>query len=164
MGWSKCRNVMGEVRKPKLTEVGQIQALLDAAAEAGQVLPRALTELYTNVRDFFVYVDERGLGGCGALHIDLVDLAEVRSLVVRPDLRGEGVGSRLVEALVAEARSLDIARIYAFTREPAFFARIGFREIHKDELPYKVFKDCTRCHLFPGCDEVAVIREYARKE
>lgn len=147
---------MGEVRKPKLTEVVEIQALLDAAAEAGQVLPRRLPELYENVRDFYVYTDDGGVGGCGALHIDMIDLAEVRSLVVRDDLRGQGIGEQLLQALVEEAHRLEIARVYALTRVEKFFTRNNFQVIDRQELPYKVFKDCTRCPLYPGCDEVAV--------
>jgi len=147
------------VRKPKLTEVLAIKELLDTAAVSGQVLPRELPELYENVRDFHVYVDADGIGGCAALHIDMVDLAEVRSLVVRPELRGRGAGRKLVEALVGEATRLAIARVSARTREGTFFARLGFRIVDKQELPYKVFKDCLRCRLFPGCDELAMVRD-----
>jgi len=150
---------MNMVRKPKLTEVVSMKQLLDEAAAEGQVLARQLPELYENVRDFYVYVDGRGLGGLVALHIDMVDLAEVRSLVVRKDLRGHGVGRRLVEAVVAEAELLDIARVYALTRLPVFFERNGFRMVDRNELPYKVFKDCIRCQLYPGCDEIAVVRD-----
>jgi len=150
---------MGELRKPKLTEVESLKALLDGGVDSGDILPRDLAELYTNVRDFYVYVDEQGLGGCSALHIDMVDLAEVLSLVVRPDLRGKGVGGVLLNAVVEEARRLDIARVYALTRVPPFFLRHGFRIVDKQELPYKVFKDCMRCPLFPGCDEVAMVRD-----
>jgi amino-acid N-acetyltransferase len=147
------------VRKPRLTEVVSMKQLLDEAAAEGQVLARQLPELYENVRDFYVYADDSGLGGLVALHIDMVDLAEVRSLVVRKDLRGHGVGRRLVETVVAEAELLDIARVYALTRLPAFFERSGFRVVDRNELPYKVFKDCIRCRLYPGCDEIAVIRD-----
>lgn len=139
-----------------------MKALLDEAAAEGAVLPRALPELYENVRDFIVYADEKGIGGCVALHIDMIDLAEVRSLVVRKDLRGQGVGEMLVNAALEEAQSLDIARVYALTRVENFFLRNGFRIIEREELPYKVFKDCTRCRLFPGCDEVAVVRDFPR--
>lgn len=138
-----------------------MKELLDEAAAEEQVLARQLPELYENVRDFYVYVDDRGLGGLVALHIDMVDLAEVRSLVVRRDLRGHGVGRRLVEAVVAEAELLDIARVYALTRLPEFFERNGFRVVDRNELPYKVFKDCIRCRLYPGCDEIAVARDLA---
>ncbi|MBW7862953.1 MAG: N-acetyltransferase [Candidatus Hydrogenedens sp.] len=149
---------MNEVRQPKLTEVVAMKALLDEAAAMGQVLPRRLPELYENVRDFFVYVDGDGLGGLVALHIDMVDLAEIRSLVVRPGLRGRGVGRRLVQAALQEADDLDIGRVYAFTRMPEFFEKTGFRVVDRGELPYKVFKDCQRCPLYPGCDEVAMLR------
>lgn len=145
------------VRKPRLTEVVALKELLDSAD--GAVLPRALPELYENVRDFYVYADARGIGGCVALHIDMVDLAEVRSLVVREDLRGKGVGRLLVNAVLEEARGLDIARVYALTRQPDFFARNGFYEVDRSELPWKVFKDCMRCRLYSECDEVAMIRD-----
>ena len=79
---------MRVVRKPKLSEVIAIRELLDAAVKNGNVLPRELPELYENVRDFYVYADEKGLGGCAALHIDMIDLAEVRSLVVREGFAG----------------------------------------------------------------------------
>ncbi|MBP8130480.1 MAG: N-acetyltransferase [Candidatus Hydrogenedentes bacterium] len=147
----------GEVRKPRLTEVVALKALIDGAQ--GAVLTRELRELYENVRDFYVFADESGLGGCVALHIDMIDLAEVRTLVVRPDLQRRGIGRRLLDAVLNEAEGLDIARVYAFTREPAFFASNGFRVVDRSELPYKVFKDCTRCRLFPGCDETAMVRD-----
>lgn len=151
---------MSEVRKPKLSEVYDLKQLLDSAVAEGKVLPRELPELYENVRDFYVFVDGKGVGGCVALHIDMVDLAEVRSLVVRPDLRGQGVGGRLVKATLEEADALDIARVYALTREEKFFLKLGFHMVDKAELPYKVFKDCMRCRLFPGCDEVAVAYDF----
>ena len=151
---------MGVIRKPRLTEIVVMKALLDEAAAEGQVLPRRLAEMFENARDFFVYVDSTGVvGGLTALHIDLVDLAEVRSLVVRNDLRGAGIGRRLVEAALEEARQVEIERVYTFTRIPEFFARLGFIEVDRAELPYKAFKDCLQCPLFPDCDETALIRE-----
>lgn len=149
---------MSQVRKPKLTEVLAMKVLLDDAVAHGYVLPRELPELYENVRDFYVYIDDTGaLGGCGALHIDMIDLAEVRSLVVREDLRGQGVGEALLAALIKEAEGLEIDRVYALTRVEPFFLRNGFNVVEKQELPYKVFKDCMRCKLFHNCDETAVV-------
>jgi len=149
---------LGQVRKPRVTEVESIKKLIDDAVAGGSVLPRDLHELFENVRDFYVYADDfGGIGGCVALHIDTIELAEVRSLVVRDDLRGQGIGEKLLEAVVREAQDLDIARVYALTRVVPFFTKNGFHIVDKNELPYKVFKDCLRCRLFPGCDEVAVV-------
>jgi pyrroline-5-carboxylate reductase len=144
------------IRKPRLTEIAEIKRLLDSAAEEGAVLRRPLMELYENVRDFYTYADERGVGGCCALHIDMVDLAEIRSLVVRPDLRGTGIGKALLMACMEEARSLNIPRVYCLTRNADFFSAYGFSVVEKQDLPHKVFNDCVRCSLFPDCDEIAM--------
>jgi len=148
---------MEGIRKPKLTEVTAVKRLLDQAADDGALLARPLMELYEFVRDFCVYVDGAGIGGCCALHIDMEDLAEIRSLVVRRDLRGQGVGERLLRAGLDEARGLGIPRVYALTRIPEFFAKQGFAEVDKHTLPHKVFNDCVRCTLFPDCDEVSMV-------
>jgi amino-acid N-acetyltransferase len=150
---------MKRVRKPLVEEVPGIKDLIDIEVERRSVLPRTLDELYEAVRDFFVYVDEKGVGGCCALHIDTPDLAEIRSLVVRDDLRGQRVGERLVIACYEEAQNLGLARLYALTRSPVFFEKLLFRQVDKDELPQKVYKDCLRCHLYPQCDEIAMVRD-----
>lgn len=149
---------MGIVRKPKLTEIVEMKQLLDQAAAEGQVLSRRLAEMFENARDFHVYVDEDGVGGLVALHIDLIDLAEVRSLVVRNRLRGQGIGRLLVEAAIKEAQQLEMSRVYTFTRIPKFFETVGFSVVDRAELPYKAFKDCLQCPLFPGCDETALMK------
>lgn len=148
---------MHVVRKPKLTEVTQIEALLNLEARRGSVLPRELTELYENCRDFYTYVDELGVGACCALHIDMLNLAEIRSLVVRDDLRGKGVASGLIAACISEAQKLEIAQVYALTRIPKFFENLGFRNVDKDSLPTKVYKDCLRCPKYHCCDETALV-------
>ena len=148
-------------RMPLIHEAPGIKALIDEAVKEGSVLPRTLSELCESLRDFEVVVDEQGVGGGAALHIDTESLAEIRSLVVRKDLRGRDIGSVLVEACIAEARKLGIKQVYALTRVPQFFHKLGFYLVDKQELPSKVFKDCVRCHLFPGCDELAVLADIA---
>lgn len=150
-------------RRPNVHEAPEIKALIDEAVREGSVLPRTLSELCECLRDFKVVVDERGVAGCAALHIDTETLAEIRSLVVRPGLRGRNIGSILVEACIDDARGLGISRVYALTRVPSFFEKCGFTQIDKHALPSKVFKDCVRCHLFPGCDELAMIRDIAQQ-
>jgi predicted N-acetyltransferase YhbS len=48
-------------------------------------------------------------------------------LVVRQDLRGRGIGSALVQALLAEARRLRIETVYFGTDGPDFYERLGAR-------------------------------------
>lgn len=145
------------IRKPRVLDVPEIKRLIDSAASDDALLPRTLIELYENIRDFHIYVDEHGVGGCCALHVDMASLAEVRSLVVREDLRRHGIGTRLVDACIDEARQLGTRQVYALTRVPGFFERNGFRRIDKHNLPSKVFRDCVRCSKFPDCDEIALV-------
>lgn len=147
----------GAIRKPRVADVQAIRSLIEVEAGQGNMLPRTPNEICENIRDFHTYTDEQGVGGCCALHVDMPRLAEIRSLVVRRDLRSRGIGYKLVEACLREARELGIPQVYALTLVPEFFAKLGFRTIDKNDLPHKVFRDCVRCPSFPDCHEVAVL-------
>ncbi len=47
------------------------------------------------------------------------------AMVVRADLRGQGIGSALVKALLADARVMKISTVYFGTDGPAFYERLG---------------------------------------
>jgi amino-acid N-acetyltransferase len=96
--------------------------------------------------------------GCVAVTILWADLCEVRSLAVDETYRGRGIGRRLVEAAVDEARHLQIRRLMALTYEQHFFEKVGFEVVAKETLPLKVWSDCVRCPKKDGCDEIAVVR------
>jgi len=147
------------IRKATITEVADIQALVNLYAERGDMLPRALHDLYDNLRDFFVYEEGGKIVGVCALHITWDNLAEIRSLAVAEAHTGRGIGGRLIEACLDEARALKIGRVFALTYIPEYFKRQGFRQIDKATLPHKIWHDCLNCVKFPNCDEQAVIRE-----
>lgn len=140
-------------------DVSAIAELIRAAAVRGELLPRPEAEVCELLRDFFTCVDAAGVQACCALHVDLVNLAEVRSLVVRDEMQGQGIGAELVKACLHEAQALGIPRVYALTRAPRFFARNGFKAINIYDLPSKVFRDCVRCPKLASCDEVAMIHD-----
>jgi amino-acid N-acetyltransferase len=94
--------------------------------------------------------------GMASLLVMWRDLAEVRSLVISPDCQGQGVGRRLVEMLIEDAQQLEIPRVFALTRKPGFFLKIGFHLTHIEKLPRKVKRDCVFCPKFQACDEAAV--------
>src|SRR5439155_10150697 len=54
------------------------------------------------------------------------------SLYVRPDRRGAGLGGRLLEAAVAEARRLGVHRLYLFTPEhEGYYASRGWSVVER---------------------------------
>ncbi len=149
------------IRKAKIADVKEIQKLIEQAAKKGEMLPRSLSELYDNLRDFYVYQneDQMGIIGTCAMHICWEDLAEIRSLVVREDFQRQGIGTKLVEACLSEAITLGLYRIFALTYKPNFFLKFGFKIVDKTLLPHKIWADCIKCVKFPECDEIAVLLE-----
>lgn len=147
------------IRKANVKDVKNIQKLVGYYAKRDKMLPRSLNELYENIRDFFVYVEGNRLYGCSALHIDWDDLAEIKSLAVAKPKAGKGIGRRLLEECLKEARGLKIKKVFALTYVPEFFESFGFRVIDKKELPHKIWSECIKCVYFPGCKEIAMMRE-----
>ena len=121
------------------------------------MLPRALSEVYENLRDYFVTRDGDKVIGCAALHLYWSDLAEVRSVAVSDDNQHQCIGTELVKLCLEEARGLGIPTLFCLTYQPAFFEKFGFRRVDKMELSRKVWAECYRCPKFPDCDEVAMI-------
>jgi amino-acid N-acetyltransferase len=140
-----------------MADAPAIQDLVNSFASLGEMLPRPLAEIYEQLRDFLVVRDNERLVACGALHIMWEDLAEIRSLAVLDEWQAKGVGAQLVEACLDEARALGIPTVFALTRQPSFFERLGFHQAEVMALPRKVWGECFRCPKFPNCDEVAVI-------
>jgi len=144
------------IRHARIPDARDIHQLLLIYAKDGQLLGRSLSDIYETIRDFYVYEDAGKVLGVGALEICWEDLAEVRSLAVAPGQQGKGVGRKIVESCLTEARELGIRRVFALTYQPDFFKNLGFKEIEKSELPQKIWGDCIKCVKFPDCDETAL--------
>ena len=145
------------VEKARIKDVDQMQQLVNHFAERGEMLARPLSEMYENIRDYFVVRDGERVIACGALHVSWLDLAEIKSVAVAEDNQDKGVGAQLVEACLGEGKELGIPTVFCLTYKPAFFERFGFAQVDKMELPRKVWTECYRCPKFPDCDEVALI-------
>jgi amino-acid N-acetyltransferase len=147
------------IEKATMADAPLIQDLVSSFAALGEMLPRPLAEIYEQLRDFLVVHDNERLVACAGLHIMWEDLAEIRSLAVLDEWQDKGVGVVLVEACLNEARALGIATVFALTRQPSFFEKMGFHQADVMALPRKVWGECFRCPKFPNCDETAVIIE-----
>jgi len=152
------------VRKAGMRDIPNILSLINAYAAQGVMLPRTEFEMSENIRDFSVAYSGSVLAGCGALHFYTPTVAEVRSLAVWPERKQRGTGRVLVEALEQEAHENNLEAIFAFTYVPGFFARLGFSEVERGELPLKAWKDCLRCPKFQNCDEIAVLKRLSDHE
>jgi amino-acid N-acetyltransferase len=147
------------IRKARLTDVKTIYNLINTYALKGLLLPRALSELYESIRDFYVWEEDGRILGVCALHVSWEDLAEVRSLAVDEAALGRGIGRALVDRCLEDARELAVSRVFALTYQVEFFSRLGFKQVDKQSLPQKIWADCIKCVKFPDCDETAMMLE-----
>src|SRR5437762_8165503 len=146
------------IRPATVHDVSRIAEIINSHAELGKMLFKSYAQLYEDLRDFAVYERDGKVVGCCALAIVWADLTEVRSLAVENAHRGQGIGRRLSEWAIEEARRLQIRRIMSLTYEQTFFEKLGFEVVDKDTLPLKVWSDCVRCPKRDGCDEIAMVR------
>ncbi len=148
---------MNQVEKAKVTDVAQIYQLINHFADKDEMLTRSLSEIYENIRDFFILRQGERVIACAALHVSWSDLAEIKSLAVAANSQERGIGSQIVEACLSEAKELGIPVVFCLTYRPSFFERFGFSQVDKAELPRKVWSECYRCPKFPDCGEIALI-------
>jgi amino-acid N-acetyltransferase len=146
-----------KVDRARVRDADSMHRLISHFADKGEMLPRALSEIYEGIRDYFVVRRRGRVIACAALQVTWVDLAEIRSLAVDEKEQNQRIGSALIRACLEEAQELGIPRVFCLVRKPAFFERHGFRLIDKKELPQKVWADCYRCPQFPDCDEIALM-------
>src|SRR5688500_5761330 len=125
------------IRPATVHDVPRVSAIINSHAELGRMLFKSYAQLYEGLRDFAVYEQDGKVLGCTALSIIWADLAEVRSLAVDEAARGQGIGRKLTEWCIEEARRLQIRRIMSLTYEQAFFEKLGFIVVDKDTLPLK---------------------------
>jgi amino-acid N-acetyltransferase len=118
------------LRPARTGDVRAVRSLVDTYAPDRRLLSKATVTLYEDVQEFVMWED----------------LAEVRTLAVVPELRGTGLGGRLLEALLLRARDLGVKRVFCLTFETAFFARYGFVEIEGAPVDHAVFEQLLQSY------------------
>jgi amino-acid N-acetyltransferase len=144
-------------RKARLSDAKAIHALIAGYAAQGILLPRTEDNVREHVSTFLVFEERSEIMGCVSLETYGTDLAEIRSLAVSPEIRGRGLGGRLVEFALTEARRKRIARLFAVTHAPEFFVRHGFAASSRHAVPEKIERDCHACPKAGHCQLAAVI-------
>ena len=137
-----------EVRSARASDVRSIRELVRPLA-GNTLTPKDAVAYYEALQQFRVVEDPDVPGrviGCGALHVMWEGLAEVRTLAVHPDFTRRGVGSRLLETLIDDARTLRLGRIFCLTFEVDFFARHGFSQIKGQAVEPDVYAELLRSY------------------
>ncbi|CAB4579432.1 unannotated protein [freshwater metagenome] len=130
---------MIEIRPARSTDVKGIRKLIDTYAPQRRLLSKETVTLYESVQEFSVAVENGEIVGCGAIHVLWEDLAEVRTVAVAENLRRQGVGHKIMEAVIQRAREIGVKRIFCLTFETEFFGKHGFEEIKGTPVDPEVY-------------------------
>jgi len=150
-------------RTARIGDAAAVHRVIAHYAGEGLLLPRTEAEIREHIARFIVLVEKRAgqetVLGCVALEPYGADLAEVRSLAVAPDARGQGrnVGDRLMKAAMDTARRRKITRLFAVTHRPEFFSVYGFTPGPRQRVPEKIERDCVTCPKQHNCTLVATV-------
>jgi amino-acid N-acetyltransferase len=88
----------------------------------------------------------------------------VKSIAVTENFQKHGVGEKMIEACLDEAKVLGIPTVFCLTYVPDFFVKCGFELVDKKELPHKIWGECYRCPKFPDCDESALMYRMEKRD
>ena len=150
---------MVKLVKAKLNDISAMQKLVEDDVKNGIILERSKDEVSTNIRSYVLAKDGDRVIGYAALHIHSMRLAEIRSLIVNSEYRGQGIGKRIVRFTLNEAKDMGVDEdVLVLTYLPKFFIKLGFVEIPKDTIPeHKIWTDCIKCIHFPVCNEISLV-------
>jgi amino-acid N-acetyltransferase len=153
------------LRKARVGDVEDILVLINDFAAMNLMLPRGPQYLYENIRDFVVvtlaadkaaHVDNEPIVACGSLHVLWEDIGEIRGMAIHGEYQNLGIGGQLIAHMKSEATTLGLKQLFTFTLAEAFFAKLGFAHRERNDLPPKVWGECSRCPKYFRCDEIGM--------
>lgn len=115
-----------KIRKATASDLPTIRTLIEANPDT--ILSRPDEELSTLVDNFWVAEHEGEVVGCSCLEIYSPKIAEIRTVIVRSDKQGLGIGAALVKVAADEAERQQIREVMVVTSSPEYFNKLGFGE------------------------------------
>jgi amino-acid N-acetyltransferase len=138
------------IRSARTGDVPVIRKLIDANVDSGRLLSKATVTLYEDIQEFCVAEVSRNSGlilaGCGAVHVLWEDLAEIRTVAVREDCQGQGIGHAIMQNLIERCRLLGVRRVFVLTFAVDFFAGHGFTPIKGTPVAAEVYRELLRSY------------------
>jgi amino-acid N-acetyltransferase len=135
-----------QLRPARATDVRGIRELTKPYVESRAIVPKPAVAYYEGVQEFLVVEREDRLVGCGALHVMWENVAEVRTLAVDADEKGQGIGSTLLDALLQRARELAVRRVFCLTFEVGFFSAHGFSVIDGEPVEPEAYAEMLQSY------------------
>jgi amino-acid N-acetyltransferase len=112
------------IRRATLDDIDAIVGVVNTNTD--RLLARDRDEIVQLLDAFWVAEVGGRVVGCCCLEVYSPKIAELRSLAVMPEFRGQGLGARLTDAAVEEAKRRGIPQVLVVTSNRTFFERLNF--------------------------------------
>ncbi len=159
-------NSTSTIRQATLADAEKIFALINLNRD--QLVPRSMGNI-VEAMDRFVIAECMGeMVGCAAyqIHPEIgspeAATVEIVSVAVKSMFRKQGIGRKLIEAVIDKTKVISPKEIVVLTFAPGFFEKLGFHEVAKTKIMHKLYTGCINCtkHADPfTCPEIAMIKE-----
>ena len=154
------------LRPARLDDAEKIFALINEHLD--DLVPRSLGNIVERIDRFVVAEMDGELIGCATYQIfpeigaPVNSTVELQSVAVRSSFRHKGIGRKLIQELLERVKKFSASAAFVLTFAPEFFSSLGFREIPKQQVMYKLYTGCINCtkHTNPfTCPEKAMVKE-----
>ena len=132
------RNHKEVIRPATIDDVGGILNLIGPLEEKEILVKRSRELLETEISRFMVVVHPEGLLlGCAALYpTSEQGSGELACVATHPEFHGQGIASRLFDAIVVNAQQQGLEKLFVLTTQTAhWFIEKGFTEANLSDLP-----------------------------
>ena len=132
------------IRSGHASDLAEAQSWLEGAGLPAADLTRE------HMQDFLLaHTTEQAVGMIGLQPLGSIGL--LRSLVVDPSTRGQGIGERLVNALESRAAKIGINELWLLTIDADdYFARLGYVTADRTDAPTEIRTTEEFSNLCPG--------------
>ena len=129
-------NNYGKIRSMEQTDIPSVLAVMRPFVANGKLLPRTESDVAARLEDFYVYDFDGGVRACASLHKYDDGQFEIAAVAVDEAYNHMGIGPKLVEGLVAKAKSCEAKSIFIMTTQASdWFEKIGFSEDKIESIP-----------------------------
>ncbi len=129
-------NEYESVRPMHADDIAAVMRLLRPFVERGQILPRSDEDIRSQLNDFSVSEVDGTVRGCCALHAIADRAGEIAALAVDSRFARLGIGEKLVQYQLVQAKSRGFRSVFALTtRASDWFEQLGFVRASVSDLP-----------------------------
>lgn len=126
----------GHIRQMTQTDIPSVLSIMNPFIQKKILLPRNEKDLNTNLADYIVYEIDGGIRASASLHVYDTNQAEIAGIAVEESFSHLGIGPKLVEYLIRQAKNKNLSSVFILTTQTSdWFEQLGFKPDKISSLP-----------------------------